>query len=811
MYQGNAHQPDSAPKSLEQVYAEFGSRPTGLTQTEAQDKLRSEGPNEIVEHKRHPLLQFLAYFWGPIPWMIEVAAALSVVVRHWEDFGIILALLLLNASVGFWQEYKADNAIELLKQRLAPEARVQREGRWQKRASRELVPGDVIRLRLGDIVPADCRLIGGNFLEIDESALTGESLPVVKHVADTAYSGSIARKGEMDALVSATGMKTFFGRTAGLVASTETRSHFQKTIIKIGNTLIVLALILVAVVFAVALYRHESLLTTLQFGLILTVAAIPAALPAVLSVTMAVGAAQLSRREAIVRKLVAIEEMAGMDLLCSDKTGTITANRLEVGRILTYGEAKEADVVLAAAACSRQEDQDPIDDALFRRVESDPDLSSALQNLRTEDFQPFDPVVKRTEAAVVDDQGRRTRCTKGAPQAVLQLIAEHKALQDWLEPRVDELARSGYRALGVAREVNGHWQYVGILGLSDAPRADSAATIATAQKLGVQVRMVTGDHTAIAREIAHQVHLGDRIVPADQIGDLADPQTRQRLEQADGFAQVFPEHKFHIVEALQADGHIVGMTGDGVNDAPALKKADVGIAVEGATDAAKAAADIVLTRPGLSVIVDALKESRKIFQRMNSYAIYRIAETIRVLVFITASILAFNFYPVTAMMIVLLALLNDAPIMAIAYDRVHFGDRPERWQMRTVLGLAVFLGLVGVVASFGILYIGRDVLHLDRNMIQSLIFLKLAVAGHLTIFLARTRGPFWSIRPSAALFWSAVVTKALATLVAVYGWYVAPLGWRLALLVWGYSLAAFFVTDLLKLAVYRWMRSPAKA
>jgi H+-transporting ATPase len=369
---------------------------------------------------------------------------------------------------------------------------------------------------------------------------------------------------------------------------------------------------------------------------------------------------------------------------------------------------------------------------------------------------------------------------------------------------VDDFAARGYRALGVAKtDSAGSWQFVGLVPFYDPPRDDSAATIKTAQDMGISVKMITGDHAAISREIAQQVNLGTNIKAASSLLNVQDREAKRIVEEADGFSQVFPEHKYHIVELLQLGGHIVGMTGDGVNDAPALKKADAGIAVDGATDAAKSAADIVLTNPGLSVVIAAIKISRQIFQRMNSYAIYRIAETIRVLLFITLSIIIFNFYPVTAIMIVLLALFNDAPIMAIAYDNVRYSSIPEKWNMRVVLGMSTLLGVAGVFFSFFIFYIGRDILHLSRDMVQSFIFLKLAVAGHLTIFLTRTRGPFWSIKPSPVLFWSAIITKILATLVAVYGWYVAPIGWKLALIVWGYALVAFFLTDFIKVWFYR--------
>jgi H+-transporting ATPase len=790
--------------SVQEALEKLAATPAGLSAAEVAERLQQFGYNELVEKKVNPVLKFLSYFWGPIPWMIEAAAVLSAVIHHWEDFWIIFILLLLNAMVGFWQEHKADNAIELLKQKLALKARVRRDGQWQELAARDLVPGDVVRVRLGEIVPADLKLLEGDYLLADESALTGESLPVEKHVGDVTYAGSNLRQGEMDALVTATGMHTYFGKTAKLVEEAKTQSHFQKAVIKIGNYLIVLAVALVVLIFLVAMFRHENLATTLQFALVLTVAAIPVALPPVLSVTMAVGATALAKKEAIVSKLVAIEEMAGMDVLCSDKTGTITKNELTLAEVQPFEGFSDQDVLLGAALASREEDQDPIDTAILVKAKQVLSGATGLEAYKVINYKPFDPVGKRSEATVEDAVSRQFQVSKGAPQVILELVSQPEAVADRVQQGVEAFAAKGYRALGVARaESPGNWQFVGLIPLYDPPREDSAATIETAQSMGVQVKMVTGDHVAIAKETARQVNLGTDIQLPAAFMDKSDLEAQSIVEAADGFAQVYPEHKFHIVELLQDKGHIVGMTGDGVNDAPALKKADTGIAVAGATDAAKSAAHIVLTQPGLSVIIDAIKESRKIFQRMNSYAIYRIAETIRVLFFIAVAIIVFNFYPVTAIMIVLLALFNDAPIMAIAYDRAQYAQEPERWNMRIVLGMATFLGCIGVFSSFGIFYIGEEILHLNRQVIQSFIFLKLAVAGHLTIFLARTRGPFWSIRPSGALFWSAVVTKILATLVAVYGWYIAPISWRLALYVWGYALAAFLITDFLKVLFYK--------
>ena len=785
---------------IEELLKTLSTSKEGLSTSEAKDKLQKFGYNELTEKKVSPLLKFMSYFWGPIPWMIEVAAVLSAVIHHWEDFWIIFALLLLNAVVGFWQEYKADNAIELLKQKLALNARVLRAGKWAEVPARELVPGDIVRVRLGDIVPADIKLTDGDYLQIDESALTGESLPVEKQLSDVAYAGSVIRQGEMNALVVATGMNTYFGKTAKLVEDVKTQSHIQQVIIKIGNYLIYLAIAMVSLIFVAAFIRGESFLETLKFALVLLVAAIPVALPAVLSVSMAVGAVNLAKKKAIVSKLAAIEEIAGMDILCSDKTGTITKNELTLAEVVPFAEFTANDVLLYAALASRAEDKDPIDSAIIAKTEQElPEASYKII-----EFKPFDPVSKRTEATIESTGGNSFKVSKGAPQVILSLVTNKADIESKVESDVNTQAAKGYRTLGVARtDTQGRWQFVGLIPLYDPPREDSAQTIQTAQAMGVDVKMVTGDHTAIAKEVAQQVGIGTNILSTTTLLDKSDGEAVRIVEEAGGFAQVFPEHKYRIVELLQKEQHIVGMTGDGVNDAPALKKADTGFAVSGATDAAKSAADIVLTLPGLSVIIDAIKESRKIFQRMNSYAIYRIAETMRVLFFITLAILIFDFYPVTALMIVLLALLNDAPIMAIAYDNVRYSDMPEKWDMRLVLSMATLLGVMGVIFSFSLFYIGEVVLHLPREIIQPFMFLKLAVAGHLTIFLTRTRGHFWSIKPGSALLWSAVATKVLATLIVVYGWLVPAIGWNLALLVWGWSLVEFVVTDFIKVPMFK--------
>ncbi|MCH9736582.1 MAG: plasma-membrane proton-efflux P-type ATPase [Actinomycetia bacterium] len=783
---------------LAQALTELESSPAGLTSAQAQGRLQRCGPNEIVEEYRNPVLVFLGYFWAPIPWMIEAALVLSLAARHWTDAAIIAVLLLMNGVVAFVEEHQAAGAIAALKQRLASSARVLRDRSWTTVAVRELVPGDVVRIRLGDVMPADLRVLDDVALDVDQSALTGESLAVSRRKGQALYSGSVLVRGEADALVYATGASSYMGRTTLLVEKAGTVSHFQRAVLRIGNYLIVMAAALVALTVAVSLIRGNPVLETLQFALVVTIASVPVALPAVLSVTMAVGARKLAHQQAVVSHLPAIEELGGADLLCLDKTGTLTQNSLAVAALWTAPGVTDTDLLAAAALASRREDTDPIDLAVLA-------AAGEPVPVRVEQFIPFDPVSKRTEVSVTDSEGLRFRVSKGAPQIIAALCAQDTAAAT-VAATVDRFAERGYRSLGVARtDGDRTWRLVGVLALADPPREDSAATLTAAQQMGVGIKMVTGDQVAIAREIACEVGIGEQILDASVL-DADDGELGAQVEAADGFAQVFPEHKYRIVRLLQSRGHIVGMTGDGVNDAPALKQADAGIAVAGATDAARAAADVVLLAPGLSVIVAAIRQAREIFARMVSYATYRITETIRVLLLITLAIVIMNFFPVTAVMIVFLALLNDGAILAIAYDHVRGSTKPAAWDMRAVLTVATTLGVMGVAETFLLFALTHSVFGLDQDLIRTLIYLKLSVSGHLTVFVTRTRGPFWTRPAPASILLVAVIgTQLVATLIAVYGLLMTPLGWGWAGVVWAYALFWFLIEDRVKLAAYSWL------
>ena len=819
---------------LDEVYASVKSSANGLTGQEALKRLQECGVNALAEEKRNPLKELIKYFWGPIPWMIESAGILSLIADDLRDFAIIMFLLIFNALLGFWEERKAGNALEALKKGLALKARVLRDGKWQEIEASLLVPGDVVRLRLGDVIPADGKLIEGQYLSVDQSALTGESLPVSKQTGDIVYSSSIAKQGEMQAVITATGGNTFFGRTAQLVAGAGNISHFQQAVLRIGNFLIVIALLLCLILSIVVLYRDhiatgvidiQEILRLVKFVLLLAVASIPIAMPAVLSVTMALGALAMSRKQAIVSRLQCIEEMAGVDILCSDKTGTLTKNQLTLDAPVLFESSSAEECILGAALASKEEDNDAIDLAVINGLQD----KSVLKNYTQTAFVPFDPVSKRTESTVRMPDGAAVRFTKGAPQVIIAMSDMSDSQKAKADETVKEFASRGYRALGVAKSADDgkSWKFSGIIPMFDPPRDDSAETIRQAKEHGLSVKMVTGDDIAIASEISGKLGMGTHIQSATEVFASSSPDNLPQracecIEKADGFGRVFPEHKYGIVKALQSRGHIVAMTGDGVNDAPALKQSDVGIAVSGATDAARAAAALILTAPGLGVIITAIETARQIFERMLSYTIYRIAMTIDLMVFVVMAMLVFPhvagpedvmiaFKPLTATMIIILALLDDIPIMTIAYDNTRIDPQPVHWQMGRVLSVSTVLGIMSVVETFGLLLIGMFFLNeelfgviIDPEHLQTMIFLQLVVGGHLLLFVTRTANWFFMRPfPSVQLFWAIIGTQLFAALMCGFGWEVPQLPWILILAVWLYNVGWMFIQDVTKIAAYR--------
>lgn len=682
----------------------------GLTAEEAARRLQEHGPNKLPEEKVNKITLFLSFMWNPLSWAMEVAAILSIILLDYADFALILFLLLLNAVIGFFEEIQAGDAVSALMGSLAPECKVLRDGEMINAPAQDLVPGDIIRVRLGDVIPADLKFLEGDTVKIDQSSLTGESLPVSKNEGDEGYSGSVVKQGEIEAVVTETGINTFLGRAASKMGEAESHGRLQEVLTTVGNFCMVSIIIMVVIELVAQMgirhYQNPCVIETdgclgVANILVLIVGGIPVAMPTVLSVTLAIGSSALAKQNAIVTRLTCIEEMASMEILCSDKTGTLTLNQLTVDfdNLVAYNGFTTNQILRDAALAARIENNEAIDVVCFN---SYPEHDSIKEKYTLLHYTPFDPTTKRTIAKLKDNStGKIFRTSKGAPQVILDMDVNADELRAEVEERIDEFASRGYRGLGVAIDESGDvpveeckWKMVGLLPLFDPPRHDTAETIKRAIELGVAVKMVTGDQRAIAIETCRQLGMPTNILDTSFFNDTppAGVNLAQMIYETDGFAQVFPEHKFEIVKQLQSLGKVVGMTGDGVNDAPALAQADIGIAVDDATDAARAAADIVLVSPGLSVIITAINSSRKIFLRMKNYAMYSIAMTVRIVLTFGILTVAWNWYFPT-LLVVIFAILNDGTILTISKDRVLPSLTPDSWKLNQVFIASIAFGI----------------------------------------------------------------------------------------------------------------------
>ena len=873
-------------KTAQEVLKELKvSLKNGLSKEEAQKRIEKFGKNEIKEEKESALKRFFKRFWGPIPWMIEIAAVLAISVRHWEEFYIIITMLIVNGFLDFYQESKALDAIKALKEKIAKKALVLREGKWLEIEAKELTLGDIVKVKIGEIVPADIKIAQlSDYALVDQSSLTGESLPVEKKENEVVYSNTILKQGEIVGIVIGVGLNTYFGKSVALIekAKKEHKSHFQQMVIKVGDFLIALSVIMIAIIFFYGIRNGENISELLVFSLVLTVAAIPVALPTVLTVTMAIGALNLAKKKTVVTKLSAIEELAGVDVLCSDKTGTLTQNKMSIADAFVLPKYSQKQLFLYAILASREENNDPLEKPIFEYAKK-VSAYSLTKMFELKKFIPFNPLTKRSEGIYAQKgEEKNINFIKGAPQVVVAL-SNHKEFDETLiNKKVEEFAQNGFRTIAVAyrKPTEEKYHFVGLIPLYDPPREDSKEAIKEANRFGVEVKMLTGDNIAVAKYIAKILGIGENILDVrelkgentreyeilsailskaffktlypnyskEEIDRFAKEVVREvrkelhniplpkghikkheseiidLIEEADGFAQVFPQDKYFIVEKLQESDHIVGMTGDGVNDAAALKKADIGIAVKDACDAAKASADIVLLSSGLKVIIEGIKEARVIFERMKSYTIFRIAETIRIVIFMTLAIVVFDFYPLTSVMIIVLALLNDIPILAIAYDNTKLKLKPLRWDMRHLLVASSWLGIAGVISSFVIFYLAMIYLRQNPNLsflpsipqgvdaslldswegfVQSLFFAKMVIAGHGTIYNTRTSEWFFKKPyPSLILFLATFSTRILGTIIAVYGFGImTPIGWEWGIFMWIYALVWFVLNDFIKVLV----------
>ncbi|XP_028114812.1 plasma membrane ATPase 4-like [Camellia sinensis] len=823
---------------IEEVFEQLKCSREGLSTEEGNNRLQIFGPNKLEEKKESKILKFLGFMWNPLSWVMEAAAIMAIALANgdkkppdWQDFVGIICLLVINSTISFIEENNAGNAAAALMAGLAPKTKVLRDSRWSEQDAAILVPGDIISIKLGDIIPADARLLEGDPLKIDQSALTGESLPVTKNPYDEVFSGSTCKQGEIEAVVIATGVHTFFGKAAHLVDSTNQVGHFQKVLTAIGNFCICsIAIGMLVEIIVMYPIQHRKYRDGIDNLLVLLIGGIPIAMPTVLSVTMAIGSHRLSQQGAITKRMTAIEEMAGMDVLCSDKTGTLTLNKLSVDKNLIEVFANGVDkehVMLLAARASRTENQDAIDAAIVGML-ADP--KEARAGIREVHFFPFNPVDKRTALTYVDADGKWHRASKGAPEQILTLCHAKEDLKKKVHAIIEKFAERGLRSLAVGRQevpektkesLGSPWQFVGLLPLFDPPRHDSAETIRRALHLGVNVKMITGDQLAIAKETGRRLGMGTNMYPsASLLGQhkdesIASIPIEELIEKADGFAGVFPEHKYEIVKKLQESKHICGMTGDGVNDAPALKKADIGIAVADATDAARGASDIVLTEPGLSVIISAVLTSRAIFQRMKNYTIYAVSITLRIVFgfLLIALIWKFDFSP---FMVLIIAILNDGTIMTISKDRVVPSPLPDSWKLKEIFATGVVLGGYLALMTVIFFWVIRDTdffpnkfgvkpIRQNPDEMMAALYLQVSIVSQALIFVTRSRSWSYLERPGLLLVSAFLVAQLVATLIAVYAnWGFAKIegvGWGWAGVIWIYSIVFYVPLDVMKFTI----------
>lgn len=829
---------------IEDVFKLLQCEEIGLSDEEAARRLTLFGPNRLESEEQNAFLQFLSFMWNPLSWVMEAAALVAIALSNgggrppdWPDFAGIILLLLINSAIGFYEERNAGNAVKALMDSLAPKARVRRDGKWREIESAELVPGDMIAFKIGDIVPADCRLSEAINVSIDQAALTGESLPSSKKLGDQCFSGSTCKQGEAEGVVISTGPNTFFGRAASLVGQDDdTTGHLQKILAQIGSfCLVAIGIFVILEILILYAAFHYSYRRGLDNILVLLIGGIPIAMPTVLSVTLAVGAQQLAKYKAIVTRITAIEELAAVTILCSDKTGTLTTNKLTIDRtsIRTYGPFSVEDVVLLAAYASRTENQDAIDSCVVGSLD---DPARARAGIKLLDFKPFNPVDKRTEITYREEStGKLKRVTKGMTGIIIELCTRNKTeeIENKLEADVEEFAMRGLRALAIAyeelegddheNEGNG-FELIGLLAIFDPPREDTKQTIDDAIALGVRVKMVTGDQLAIAKETGRRLGLGDHMYPAKVLKDGPAPGSKhasldEMIMDADGFAGVFPEHKYEIVKRLQGLGHLCAMTGDGANDAPALSRANVGIAVEGATDAARGAADIVLTEPGLSTIVHAIRGSRVIFQRMRNYSIYACAVTIRIVV--CFAILAFAYkFDFPPFMVLIIALLNDGTIMTLSVDRVLPSMTPDSWNLAEIFSYAVAYGLYLTLSTIVLVVVILETTFFDRfgatlttarpydhndPMLHMVIYLQVAIISQALIFVTRSHGFFFMERPSTALMGAFCIAQLISSIIAAFGNWgftnIRAISGTWIGIVWVWNIVWFLPLDLIKFAM----------
>jgi len=743
----------------------------GLSDAEAARRHEKYGENEITEKRQNTAVTFAKKFYGPIPFMLEIIVILTYFLREFKDFYIILALLVFNGIISFFEERRADNSIELLKNRLNVSARVLRSGAWSIKPAKDLVPGDIIRLRMGDVVPADCIAVTSDDLRADQSILTGETTPSKKSAGNKVYSGSVITGGEGLCVVTSTGYNTYYGKTTQLVQEARPKLHLQALIMDVVRYLIIMDLVLVSLLFVIATYIFGySPLELLPFIMVVIIASVPVALPAAFTVTMATGTEKLAAKSVLVTKLEAIEEASTVNVICFDKTGTITENLLDVKEVFTVNGADEKDVLLAASLCSRGADNDPIDNAVLNHAAK---LGVDTKRFEIKKFIPFQPKAKEASAEVQQGKKRFT-VSKGAVPVLLAKAGMDKGTKALINRKTEEFSKSKFRTIAVSTSISGKPKIIGIIALYDKPRKGSKELIAELKSLGIKVKMLTGDDVNIAREIALEVGIDGKVMSVNALKGKSEAQIKKIIDETEVFAEIYPSDKFTIVKALQDQGYRVSMTGDGVNDAPALKQAEVGIAVENATDVAKSVAAMVLEKNGIDVIVDMIKESRMIFERMMTYTITKITRVIQILFFIFISFMLLGAIPILPFELILLIFTNDIVNISVATDHTKYSLKPDVWQVSSLINISMLLGVSMLAVSLAFIPLA-GYLALGLAAFQTFAFLLINVTDNILFYGVRARSRVFGIRPSSKLVLASIGGVAFGVIISYYGIIVHPI------------------------------------
>ena len=790
--------------SLKKTLESLKTTANGLSGAEAAKRLALFGHNEITEKKKNPFLEFLLRYWGPMPWLLELAMGLSFLLHHTLEGIIIFVLLTVNAVIGHMHSRGSQRAVELLKKKLAIKAKVLRDGKWSMQESRDLAPGDIIAIGLGDIVPADAKIVSGG-LSVDASALTGESLPVETLESDIIYSSAVVRRGAARCVVVNTGAHTYFGKTAELVNIAKPKSHQEAVMMAMVKYMMYFGISALILVLAYGLLAnlHEHLVTVLTLAVIFLMGAVPVALPAVLTIVQAVGAMELAGKGVLVTRLDSIEDAASIDVLCFDKTGTITQNRLSVADAVPFSGFRKDDVVIMAALASQQEGMDLIDNAVLEYAKtSGVDLTPFHQL----SFKPFDPSIKRTEA-VVEIAGRHFKAVKGAAQIVMSLCRDmDQKTREKAYGTIEEFSRNGYRTIAVARSRDGgvdDLEFAGLLPMADPPRPESKGMIEQARKLGIKPIMLTGDSMAIAKEIAGQVGIGSTIIRMADIQGLSEEERVEIVGACNGFAEIYPEDKYKVVKLLQSRGHMVGMTGDGVNDAPALKQAEMGIAVSNSTDVAKASASVVLTEPGIGVIINAVTISRQTYQRMLTWVLNKVTKVIEFVGLITLSFFWLHDIVLSLLGMSLLVFANDFVTMSLATDRVTSTPNPNIWNVRNITLASLVPGMLLIVEGLLVIFMGKNYFHLAWEQLRTLVMLNLIFNSQFRVLIVRERRHFWSSMPGRELLLLSMATIIGFALLGVFGVFVQPIAPSQVLAVLGFSVFFTLGIDFPKYYLFR--------